>query len=96
LRGNTCRAGYSTGRERCQRQRDTDDQGGEERGLFLRIVDSVETTGTLRPRTGRYRAEGFDPRSLADALYLRDDHARAYLPLTAETYDAIQNCRRRV
>jgi fatty-acyl-CoA synthase len=64
--------------------------------LFLRIVDAVETTGTLKPRTVRYRAQGFDPRGITDALYVRDDGARAYVPLTAEAYDAIQSGRRRL
>jgi hypothetical protein len=34
-------------------------------------------------------AAGFDPRALSDPLYLRDDKAGTYVPLTPALFDAI-------
>ena len=45
---------------------------------------AVDVTGTLKQRKQRFVAEGFDPARVADPLFVRDDAARRYVPLTAE------------
>ena len=50
--------------------------------LFLRVLPEVEVTGTLKLRKVNLQREGFDLDRVDDALYLRDDAAGAYVPLT--------------
>jgi len=52
--------------------------------LFVRLLAQVETTGTFKLRKVNLQEEGFDLARVADPLFLRDDEARAYVPLTAE------------
>ncbi len=59
------------------------------RPVFLRVVESLTVTGTLKQRKVELRDEGYDPTRIADPLYVRDDAARAYVPLTAERHAAI-------
>lgn len=47
----------------------------------VRLVASMEVTGTLKQRKQNLAADGFDPARVADPLYVRDDDARDYVPL---------------
>jgi acyl-CoA synthetase (AMP-forming)/AMP-acid ligase II len=49
---------------------------------FLRIVDSVTTTGTFKHKKVELREQGWDPHTVDDPLFLRDAQARAYVELT--------------
>ncbi|MBW2316249.1 MAG: long-chain-acyl-CoA synthetase [Deltaproteobacteria bacterium] len=57
--------------------------------LFVRIIESPELTGTFKLRKVTLKEEGFDPSRLTDPLYVRDDEADAYVPLTPERFAAI-------
>jgi len=43
----------------------------------------------LKRRTGELAAEGFDPRRIADPLYVDDAATGAYAPLTAAVFEAM-------
>jgi fatty-acyl-CoA synthase len=52
--------------------------------VFVRLVDEPEVTGTLKLRKVTLKEEGFDPEQIRDPLFLRDDAAGSYTPLTPE------------
>lgn len=58
---------------------------------FLRLVSDVELTGTFKIRKVDLQRQGFDPEACGgDPLLVRDDDARAYVPLDAERLAAIR------
>jgi fatty-acyl-CoA synthase len=57
---------------------------------FVRLQEDVEVTGTFKLRKVELQREGYDPERLADPLFVRDDEARAYVPLTPERHAAIR------
>ena len=57
--------------------------------LFVRLPKEADVTGTFKLRKVDLKREGYDPRRVKDPLYVRDDHARAYVPLTAERADRV-------
>ncbi|MCX8071786.1 MAG: long-chain-acyl-CoA synthetase [Candidatus Binatia bacterium] len=59
------------------------------RPLFVRLVAEMDVTGTLKQRKLELQRQGFNPREVTDPLFVRDDDARAYVPLTADIYEAI-------
>ncbi len=65
------------------------------RPVFVRQVASLAVTGTLKQRKVELRDEGYDPASIADPLYLRDDGERRYVPLTPALHAAIASGARR-
>ena len=56
----------------------------------VRLVEAVEVTGTLKQRKQRLTDEGFDPAAVSDPIFLRDDAARRYVPLTAALRDDLR------
>jgi fatty-acyl-CoA synthase len=52
--------------------------------IFVRLLPEQETTGTFKIRKVDLQREGFDPGSISDPLFVRDDAARAYVPLSKE------------
>ena len=57
--------------------------------VFLRVQGEAEMTGTLKLRKVDLAKEGYDPSVIKDPLYVRDDAARAYVPLTDERLAAL-------
>lgn len=55
------------------------------RPLFVRITKAPDLTSTFKLRKIALREEGYDPGSVRDPLFVRDEVARAYVPLAAET-----------
>jgi fatty-acyl-CoA synthase len=53
------------------------------RPAFVRLVSEMDVTGTLKQRKHALAAEGYDPGRVRDPLYVRDDAARTYVPLTS-------------
>jgi len=64
--------------------------------LFVRVVESPELTGTFKLRKITLQREGFDPTRVADPVFVRDDDAGAYVPLTPERFDEIGTGERRL
>lgn len=56
--------------------------------LFVRLVRSAETlrvTATFKHQKAELQRDGFDPQAVGDdALFMRDDKRRTYVPLSAE------------
>jgi fatty-acyl-CoA synthase len=62
---------------------------GYARPVFLRLLDSIESTGTFKPRKQDLINAGFDPAPTKDKLYFDDPRKQAYVPLDAALYAAI-------
>jgi fatty-acyl-CoA synthase len=60
------------------------------RPLFLRIVSSIELTGTFKLRKQELAGEGYDPARVCDALYMDDPASQAYVPLDGELHARLQ------
>ena len=69
---------------------------GYARPAFVRLVREMDVTGTLKQRKLALAAEGYDSTRIADPLFVRDDAARAYVPLTPAVRDEIATGRRRL
>ncbi|XP_060613969.2 long-chain fatty acid transport protein 3 [Anolis sagrei] len=59
------------------------------RPRFLRIQDHLELTETFKQKKVRLAAEGFDPNRIADPLYVLDEAAKTYVPLTPNLWERI-------
>ena len=58
------------------------------RPVFLRLLQSIESTGTFKPRKQDLVQAGFDPARVKDPLYF-DDPRQGYVPLDAQLFAAI-------
>jgi fatty-acyl-CoA synthase len=59
------------------------------RPVFLRLLQSIESTGTFKPRKQELVQSGFDPARIEDPLYFDDPRAQAYVPVDAALFAAI-------
>uniref|UniRef100_A0AAX7T1A6 long-chain-fatty-acid--CoA ligase n=1 Tax=Astatotilapia calliptera TaxID=8154 RepID=A0AAX7T1A6_ASTCA len=59
------------------------------RPRFIRMQSTVEVTGTFKQMKVKLVEMGFDPGRIQDPLYILDDNAKSYVPLTAQIYHAI-------
>jgi fatty-acyl-CoA synthase len=57
--------------------------------VFLRLLQTIESTGTFKPRKQELVQAGFDPERIKDPLYFDDARAQAYVPLDATLFAAI-------
>jgi acyl-CoA synthetase (AMP-forming)/AMP-acid ligase II len=60
---------------------------------FLRVVDSMSTTGTFKHTKVDLREQGWDLERVSDRLLLRDPTARSFVELTAERAAAVREGR---
>ena len=58
--------------------------------LFIRLIPSVDLTGTFKLKKVKLRNEGFDI-SLSDPLFMLDSAHKVYQPLTEDIYQKLQN-----
>ncbi|XP_011814507.1 PREDICTED: bile acyl-CoA synthetase isoform X2 [Colobus angolensis palliatus] len=56
---------------------------------FIRIQDTVEVTSTFKLMKTRLVREGFNVGIVVDPLFVLDNQAQSFRPLTAETYQAV-------
>jgi fatty-acyl-CoA synthase len=66
------------------------------RPVFLRLLSSIEATGTFKPRKQDLVREGFDPALIKDPLFFDDARSQRYVPLDAALFAAIAAGRVRV
>lgn len=59
------------------------------RPVFVRLIRSIESTGTFKPRKQDLVQAGFDPARISDPLYFDDPRAQAYVALDAALFAAI-------
>lgn len=57
--------------------------------LFLRLRQSMETTGTFKYKKADLKKEAFDPRATEDPLFVLLPGEKTYVPLMADVYDKI-------
>jgi fatty-acyl-CoA synthase len=57
--------------------------------LFLRLVSSIETTATFRPRKLDLLRDGFDPEASGDPVYLNDRARKAFVRFDRELYERV-------
>ncbi len=57
------------------------------RPVFLRLTGEIARTETFKPKRALYVAQGFDPASSADLLFIAD--GEGYRPLTPSAYEAV-------
>ncbi|WP_298162222.1 long-chain-acyl-CoA synthetase [Brevundimonas sp.] len=62
---------------------------GYARPLFLRLTRAMDTTGTFKQKKSEAIREGFDPRTVVDALMFDDPRQKAYVPLSETVHDEI-------
>lgn len=56
---------------------------------FVRIQDTLEITSTFKLVKSRLVREGFNVGVIADPLFVLDNQAQAFRPLTQDTYQAV-------
>jgi fatty-acyl-CoA synthase len=61
------------------------------RPVFLRILSTLESTGTFKPRKQELMQAGFDPSRVTDPLYFDDARSQRYVPMSAALYAAISD-----
>ena len=61
------------------------------RPVFLRILSSLETTGTFKPRKADFIQQGFSPKRISDPMYFDDVRVQRYVPLDGALFEAISN-----
>jgi solute carrier family 27 fatty acid transporter 1/4 len=61
------------------------------RPIFLRITNSVDTTGTFKFQKGKFRKESFDLSVIQDKLFYFDLQLGEYCALTKEIYRKFLN-----
>jgi fatty-acyl-CoA synthase len=59
------------------------------RPVFLRIVPTLEITGTFKLRKQDLAVEGYDPTRVRDRLYVEDRRSQAYTDLDELTYQRL-------
>ena len=60
------------------------------RPLFLRIVPSIELTGTFRLKKSELALQGYDPARVSDPVYFDDRSLEAYAKVDAALYERIR------
>jgi fatty-acyl-CoA synthase len=60
------------------------------RPLFLRMLTTMEATGTFKPKTNELAAQAYDPSVVSDRLYFDDRSQQAYMPLDAAVFARLQ------
>ncbi len=58
--------------------------------LFVRMRSAIDTTATFKYSKSAFVRDGYDPRSIADALYFNDPERRTFVRLDSRLYDRIQ------
>lgn len=59
------------------------------RPLFIRLVGTIDLTGTYKLRKVDYQKEGFDITTIKDPLYIFDSKTARYTPLTAHIHQQL-------
>lgn len=66
------------------------------RPVFLRIQNSIETTGTFKQRKVELVRQGCNPANVSEPLFMLDHKAESYVSLNPSLYDAICSGKRRL
>jgi len=61
------------------------------RPVFLRLLRSLDTTGTFKPMKQDLARAGFDPALIGGPLFFDDPRTRSYVPMDPELHSRIIN-----
>lgn len=61
------------------------------RPMFVRVSETMETTGTFKLKKGELTSDGFDPDKVRDPIFFRDPEKNTYVRLTAELFEQLKN-----
>jgi len=61
------------------------------RPLFVRLLRTIETTETFKPKKQALAAQGYDPALVVDELYVDDRSRQAYVRLDAALHERLQS-----
>lgn len=64
--------------------------------LFIRILSSMDLTGTYKLRKVDYQKEAFDLDKVTDQIYFLHPSTRSYVPFTKELYDDLKSGKMRI
>ena len=59
--------------------------------IFIRLLSEIETTGTFKPKKQELVRVGFDPNQTADALFLNDREAGAFVRIDGGLFERIRS-----
>ena len=60
------------------------------RPAFVRLVENLEVTGTYKLKKTDLQMAGYDPSSVKDPLYVKDEEKKAFVRLTPALYASVQ------
>tara|TARA_R110002124_G_scaffold66612_6_gene181296 strand:+ start:2656 stop:4482 length:1827 start_codon:yes stop_codon:yes gene_type:complete len=66
------------------------------RPVFLRIQNSIETTGTFKQRKVELVRQGCNPANVSEPLFMLDHRSESYVSLSQSLYEAICSGKRRL
>jgi fatty-acyl-CoA synthase len=66
------------------------------RPVFLRLLTTLDATGTFKPKKQSLVEEGFDPGRVTDPLYVDDPRAGRYVSLDSHVHAALHSGRARL
>ncbi|MBN3294285.1 S27A6 protein, partial [Polypterus senegalus] len=66
------------------------------RPRFVRVLESMEVTGTLKQKKFQLVKSGFNPSTISDPLYFLDDTQACYVPMTKDIFDSIITSQRKL
>jgi fatty-acyl-CoA synthase len=66
------------------------------RPVFLRLLTTLDATGTFKPKKQDLVQAGFDPERVTDPLYVDDPRAGRHVSLDAHVYAALNSGRSRI
>jgi fatty-acyl-CoA synthase len=61
------------------------------RPLFLRILKTIEATGTFKPKKMDLVRDSYDPSTTADAIYFNDSRQQAFVKVDSDLLEKIQS-----
>ena len=61
------------------------------RPIFIRLIAAVELTGTFKLQKKSLKEEGFDISKIRDQLFYLDAKIGAYVEMSKEAFDGINN-----
>ena len=63
------------------------------RPLFLRVLKTIQATGTFKPKKNDLARESYDPRTTADAIYFNDSRQQAFVKVDSDLWEKIRSGR---
>lgn len=66
------------------------------RPMFIRIVKTIDLTGTYKLRKVDYQKDGIEVEKIKDQVFLLDASTKSYIPFTTELHEDLKSGKIRV